>query len=260
MIDVYEVNLTKEKLAAIPLNERRLLLLLGHATNEINLLHKLILMSGYTDENAEIKFANDIQSGQIFALIRTLAGKLHEAWELFTKRFYGDAQIKEKYISTLKLNAEIATALEALGKHFGERSPLTTIRNAFSFHYWDEDDLIEKSFQAVPAENAWCFYLSDTTGNCFYFASEMVVAAGVMSAMKVAPDSSECYLNRSSRALNELFSLIILVSRQIMVLFEQCITEIVSENFAHAEMKEPISIAGAPSLMKVKIPFFVEVT
>ena len=41
-IEVYEVNLTKEKLAAMPANERRLLLLLGHAANEINADQKLI--------------------------------------------------------------------------------------------------------------------------------------------------------------------------------------------------------------------------
>ena len=53
-------------------------------------------------------------------LMRTLIGKLHEAWDLFTKRFYSDPQIREKYLPKLQINAEAAAALKSLGKHFGE--------------------------------------------------------------------------------------------------------------------------------------------
>jgi hypothetical protein len=44
-MELYRVTLTKGSLAALPPAERSLLLLLGHASNEINVLMKLILMT-----------------------------------------------------------------------------------------------------------------------------------------------------------------------------------------------------------------------
>ena len=46
MTEIYQIDLTNKQLATMPDAERRLLLLLGHATNEINVFQKLILMSG----------------------------------------------------------------------------------------------------------------------------------------------------------------------------------------------------------------------
>jgi hypothetical protein len=43
-MDVYHVELDRGKLAAMPEAERVLLLLLAHASNEINVLTKLILI------------------------------------------------------------------------------------------------------------------------------------------------------------------------------------------------------------------------
>ena len=43
-MELHTVILTKSKLAALPQAERSLLVLLGHASNEINVLSKLILM------------------------------------------------------------------------------------------------------------------------------------------------------------------------------------------------------------------------
>jgi hypothetical protein len=82
---IYRVRLTKEKLAAMPEAERSLLLLLGHATNGISVLSKLILMARKDEPTS--KLIDHVESGQIFILMRVLIGKLHEAWRLFEKRF-----------------------------------------------------------------------------------------------------------------------------------------------------------------------------
>jgi len=254
--EVYQVDLTKEKLAAMPVEERRLLLLLGHATNEINVLQKLILMAGQA--TPELKFVDHVQAGQIFVLMRTLIGKLHEAWELFVKRFQSDHQISAKYLP--KLHTEATIALDGLKKHFGKQSPLTLIRNRFSFHYCDEKDLVEQSFHDIPADDSWHFYLSNIFGNCFYYASELVVAGGVIKLANPAPNSTGPYLEQSARAFDELCKLIIGVSGQIMTLFGHCITEIVSEHFSNAQVSDPIEIVSAPRLTAIQVPFFVDDT
>ena len=62
MTEIYQMDLTKKHLAAMPEAERRLLLLLGHATNEINVFQKLILMSGQGTPTLE--FIDHVQAGQ----------------------------------------------------------------------------------------------------------------------------------------------------------------------------------------------------
>ena len=61
-------------------------------------------------------------------------------------------KISAKYLP--KLHTEATIALDGLKKHFGKQSPLTLIRNRFSFHYYDEKDLVEQSFQDIPADDS----------------------------------------------------------------------------------------------------------
>jgi hypothetical protein len=69
----------------LALAERRLLLLLGHASNEINVLSKLILMAG--QGRPTIQMVDYVGAGQALIVMRLLIGKLHEACELFKVRF-----------------------------------------------------------------------------------------------------------------------------------------------------------------------------
>ena len=82
MIKVYRVDLTKEKLEAMPPKERQLLLLLGHAANEINVLQKLVSMAWPRDTEAD-EVVRHVEMGQTFILMRILIGKLREARKLF---------------------------------------------------------------------------------------------------------------------------------------------------------------------------------
>jgi hypothetical protein len=114
-MEIYRAVLTKVKLAAMPETERVLLLLLAHASNEINVLTKLILMTRKDDPPSPI--VGHVEAGQIFILMRLLIGKLHEAWELFKNRVQSDRAIATTYIP--RLRPEAATALQALNRHFG---------------------------------------------------------------------------------------------------------------------------------------------
>jgi hypothetical protein len=90
-MDVHHVELDRGKLAAMPEAERVLLLLLAHASNEINVLTKLIMMMRKDDAPSPI--IDHVEAGQTFILMRLLIGKLHEAWELFKNRVQSDPTI-----------------------------------------------------------------------------------------------------------------------------------------------------------------------
>ena len=69
---IYNIKLDRAKLAAMAETERVLLLLLAHASNEINVLTKLILMAR---ENAPSPIVGHVETGQTFILIRLLIGQ-----------------------------------------------------------------------------------------------------------------------------------------------------------------------------------------
>ena len=137
--------LTKSNLSALPQAERSLLLLLGHASNEINVLSNLILM--VRKDAPPSQTAEKVEAGQACVLLRVLVGQLHEAWELFRKRVQANRPLHDKYVPLL--DAHGAAALQNLNRHFGGESPLTKIRNNVAFHYADDNNLTEKSFRSV---------------------------------------------------------------------------------------------------------------
>jgi hypothetical protein len=256
MTEIYQIDLTKAQLAAMPDAERRLLLLLGHATNEINVFEKLILMSG--QGTPAHQFVDLVQAGQTFILMRTLIGKLHEAWELFRTRLLSDRQVAEFYLP--KLDGEALEALESLKRHFGTRSPLTLIRNRFSFHYRDEWDQVEQSFQQIPDDEPWQFYLSNVRGNIFFYASELVVACGVINLANPSPDQAEPYLAASTRSFKALCELIVEVSGHILTLFGACLGKIVSERLPSAKLIGSTELPGLRSLRDMELSFYIDDT
>ena len=50
--------------------------------------------------------------------------------------------------------AQAAIGITELNQHFGRRSPLTAIRNAVSFHYTDDQNLVEENFQRATRHGA----------------------------------------------------------------------------------------------------------
>jgi hypothetical protein len=83
-MEIFQAKLSRAALAAMSEDERVLLLLLAHASNEINVISKLILMMRKDDPQTPI--VDHVETGQIFILMRLLIGKLHEAWEMFKNR------------------------------------------------------------------------------------------------------------------------------------------------------------------------------
>ena len=150
--------------------------------------------------------------------MRVLIGKLHEAWLLFNRRS-----------RPTTLSEENTAAITELNQQFGGGSPLTAIRNTVSFHYTDDQNLVEQNFQRLPGTEIWEFYLSRTVGNSFYFASEIVIAGGVIglamgkSGAGAAPDD----LSLDAAAFAGLCDTVIRVSGRITELFGDLIGLIV---------------------------------
>ena len=126
------------------------------------------------DKNSGTQLVDIVEAGQCLILTRILIGKLHEAYQLIQKRVSGDHDFRIRY----GLNDEWAgkEQLELVNKCFNDSGALLgNIRDNLSFHSCDKAGHIESSFSALPNEEPWDFFLTDTAANSFYYASELVM-------------------------------------------------------------------------------------
>jgi hypothetical protein len=250
-MEVYCAKLSRAKLAAMPEAERVLLLLLAHASNEMNVLTKLILMMRKDDPPSPI--LDHVEAGQTFILMRLLIGKLHEAWELCKNRVHSNRSIATTYIP--RLRPEAAAALGALNRHFGAGSALSAIRNKISFHYSDKENLTEGNFQQLAQSEPLQFYLTRTVGNSFYHAAELIAQLGAINLMKAPPADANDSASAEARAFAALCDEIIQVSRHIAELFgeligilgESAVSEVVTEQ-----------VPDGPKLSTFSLPYFFD--
>lgn len=247
---ITRVVLTKEKLAALPQQERTLFLLLGHAANEITVLKKLIMMTRKEDVASDI--LDHVEAGQAIIFIRLLLGKAFEAWLLFAKRVRGDHAIRDKFIPSLSCEGQ--AAIKALDKIFGKNSSIADVRNRLAFHYADEHDLTEVYFNSLEANEPWEFYMGLSPENSFYFASELVMSAmAAHFANKSGPTLS------SEAALKQLFEVTIEVTRNITFLLNDLIAAIAS-TFLSTDIPSPEmtdeEIPEGPKLSEFSLPYF----
>jgi hypothetical protein len=250
-MEIFHVKLSRTQLAAMSEDERVLLLLLAHASNEINVISKLILMMRKDDPPTPI--VDHVEAGQTFILMRLLIGKLHEAWELFKYRVQGNRAIADKCIP--QLQPEASTALQQLNRHFGQGSPLTAIRNKISFHYTDKDNLTEANFQQLPPTEPLQFYLCKTTGNSFYHAGELIAQLSAINLAKSQSSGPDEGMSVAALNFESLCGKIIEVSRDLTEVFGELIG-ILSEDAVEEVVTE--QIPDGPKLSTFSLPYFFD--
>src|SRR5271166_5503473 len=113
MIEVFRVPISKDRLRAIPVEERNLLLLASHAVNQLSILRKLLIFSLNYDSDSELE--NTLSAGQSQIILRFLFGALAEAWEM-VKRPINQKLIGKDYVDLIEADGK--TAYEELKKHF----------------------------------------------------------------------------------------------------------------------------------------------
>ena len=175
-------------------------------------------------------------------------GQLHEAWGLLQKRVLSDRLLSQKYLRHLDANG--VDALGDLKKHFGRGSPLTKIRIKVAFHYTDDDNLTEQSFQALANTEPLELYLATQVGNSFYHASETIV---MLTAIRMATSSSD-----SAAAFSELCQIFIKVSRDIVELFGQLMGLILKMSLPNIQTHIENHPDGPP-LSTLSLPYFIDV-
>lgn len=139
-IDLYRLPISLEALKATPQKARRVYLLAGHISNEINELHRLAVMTLKEHNNP---IMDRIANGRGWVILRMLIGKTYEAFRFVedelkdTGEFYRDylagpiADVKSEF-----LTPEDRQSYGKLWKRIeAKRGLLSRIRNTYGFHY-----------------------------------------------------------------------------------------------------------------------------
>ena len=135
-LDILRMDVTKELLRKMEKEERALFLALGHASNQVNALWKLVIILTNGDTDDPVKQRLEGTQTQVF--VRLTIGAMWEAWRLVEDRFL-KRPLGREYLPLLDRPA--ADALERLKKRFGKGSGLSTIRNNYAFHHPGIDDI-----------------------------------------------------------------------------------------------------------------------
>jgi hypothetical protein len=248
MIDVMKMSFSKEDLLKMTKEERGLVFLLGYASNQVNVLWKLIIMA--TNRNPTDPIDSKVSAAQTQILVRLMIGLLWEAWRLVEARLLS-SPIGREYVPLLDIPA--GEALDRLKKRFGNANIISTIRTNYAFHHPETDDF-EAAFQQAALDNSddadWNVYMSRTLLNCFFFGSDFVVSHGIAKAL-----GETDVLEAHKQLLPELGPLSNDLSELTFGVFAAALRKHVGEELTLTVVAK---LADAPNIDDVRIPFYIE--
>lgn len=246
MISIHHISLSRSQLDTIPDPERRLLVLVAHAANELNVLSKLFHFSaGSKSETAVLMQA---ENAQALVLGRVLTGKIYECWKLLQSAFFG-AALSKTYVPLF--DNEALEALEDVKRYFGRENPIATVRNGHAFHY--SLDQIDAGYRAVFDGDPLDIYLAKANANTLYAFGDTVAGRAMLEAIKPgdAKGAFELLIGDTTRMVDKINAVI----GAIMMI---CIETHLGGNLYSLGAKV-IEVEGAPDSQEIAIPYFIEI-
>jgi hypothetical protein len=122
VLDILQLSMPKETLAKMTTEERSLFLLLGYASNQVNLLWKLVIIA--TNQTPDNPIEQRVSGAQTQILVRFTIGAMWEAWLLVERGFLKN-KIGRDYVPLL--DGPALEALERVKKRFAS-SPISIPR------------------------------------------------------------------------------------------------------------------------------------
>jgi hypothetical protein len=249
VLDILRMDIGRDLLRKMTKEERCLFLALGHASNQVNALWKLVIILTNGDESDPVKQRLEGAQTQIF--VRLTIGAMQEAWRLVEGRFL-KRPLGREYLSLL--DAPAAAALERLKKRFGKLDRMAIIRNNYAFHHPEIEEIdaaFEKAAIADGSEDAdWAVYFNVALLNTFFFVSDFVLVHGMANAL------SEADVNE---ALRQLLGEMAPVANDLSEFTFGFVLAILRRHVGvEITMSLVTKVKDAPDIDNIRYPFFVE--
>lgn len=242
-----KLQISKNELLSMPKKELELFIQLTNFYNDVNILQKLMVISGNSREKAsQNEIVGRSLSSQGLFFMRIQAGKLYEGWKMLGIHFFNNEVFSKEY--NKKGSPQSKKNLSKLKRYFGKNNLIENIRNNYAFHYSEKssNNMIQ---QIVEANNLEIFemYLSEENGNCFYSIAHDLLNTSILE---------DIGSNNWPKAMNKLFQEIIDTTKYFLDFTQDCI-RVISEKYLKMN-REEVQIPEPSSLDDITLPFFVK--
>jgi len=242
-----KINLSKAELLSIPEKELELFIQLMNFYNDVNILQKLMVISGNSREEAsQNEIVGRSLSSQGMFFMRIQAGKLYEGWNMLSAHFFNNNKFSQEY--NKKGSSESKKNLSKLKKSFGKDNLLKNIRNIYAFHYSKEssNNMVKQIMNASDSE-IFELYFSKEYGNCFFSITHDLLNLSILEDIEP---------NNLPKAMNDFFQEIIDTTKYFLDFSQDCMRVILEKylkmNYEEIQIPEPLS------LKNITLPFFVK--
>jgi hypothetical protein len=230
-------------LDAAPEDERILHLMFGQLANDLNILTKILMYATneFEDRTELSARANNAIS---ILLIKQLAGRLNEGWNLIKKQFN---PLYKKYEA--ELSDDSKQKLQELKNYFDRTNVVNKIRNQSAFH---SDPLLAKeAYKLIPDNEVMVDFLSAYKGHSLYFSSELV---SILGLIQLNPDA-KTWQDAIDKIAKEVTGLTIVMTDFILGFMTVFAEKYISPHIGDIR-DHKFSIDEGPSADTVSIPFF----
>lgn len=221
-------------------DEQVFIVQLTRLLNEINILQKGVLYTTNCSERLEVP-QQTARRVQVMFLLRELASKLWEGWQILQKSYFG-AALSKRYTDGLSQDA--AAALKCIKDYFQRPgNPLKKIRDKHGSHY--DASVIRDQLGRIPPDDRMPVFLAEDRGNCVFVFAEDLAAVSVQ----------ESFGQKSEASMNRLVGE---VAVEVPGWFQVFATHILLTLIRREEpLRSEYTIEELPTLSQVQFPFFV---
>jgi hypothetical protein len=251
MLDILRLPMAKETLAKMTAEERSLFLLLGYASNQVNLLWKLVIIA--TNHTPDNSVEQRVSGAQTQILVRLTIGAMWEAWLLVERGFLSN-KIGRDYVPLL--DAQASAALDRLKMFFRSSNALATIRNNYAYHH-PTNEQMEAALQLAMSnkdseEMDWSVLFNRALLNTFFFVSDYVLVHGITDSLKESDVNvaHEKLLRSLAPVANDLSEFTFGFAKAIFQKYIMDRGELV--------MTVVAKVADAPDIDGIRFPYYVE--
>ena len=247
IVKLKKIQMSKDELLSIPEKELELFIQLTNFYNDVNILQKLMVISGNSREKAsQNEIVGRSLSSQGLFFMRIQAGKLYEGRSMLDKHFFNNKTFSIEY--NKKGSSKGKGALSNIKKYFRGNNIIKQIRDKYAFHYSKESsEKMMKQIANAPDLEIFEIYLSEESGNCFYSIAHDLLNSSILEDI----DSNDW-----SKAMKKFFQEILDVTKWFLDFVQDCIL-VISKKYLQMKPEE-VQIPEPSSLNDIRLPFFVK--
>jgi hypothetical protein len=245
MVDVLQISVPKDRLRAMPKDERVLFFRLGYAANQITMFQKLLVFSSNRTPTDPID--ERLSNVQTEMLLRITMGLLFEGWLIIERSFLA-RPLGRDYQALLDNEAQ--QALGELKRLFGKSKVLSIIRNNFAFHFptvEQVEDAFDAAFADATFDEEWNLFFAKNKFNSLYMLCDVVFTHALFKSL-----GEDDWAAGQIRIMEEMR-----VASESLISFCHGFTAAVWKKHIGPEMIATVcaKVDDAPDLQSVMLPF-----